>query len=82
MNTRQRTEIVAVKVLGDLIGYGHLMHIASALWRKSLVEKHNLPPDGAFIATSDDFITDEKAMAEIQKSIQLYDNLIHNCFHE
>jgi len=43
-------EIEAVKALGEQIGYGNMMEIASALWRKSLREK-NYPESGAFVTT-------------------------------
>lgn len=45
-----KEEIEAVKQLGEAIGYGHLMALASALWRKSLKEK-GYPTSGAFIGT-------------------------------
>lgn len=38
-----------VKELGDEIGYGHLMSLASALWRKKLIAEYASAPDGAFI---------------------------------
>ena len=48
-------EIDAVKHLGDQIGYGNLMSIASALWRKNLKET-DVPEHGAFVPTIIDFI--------------------------
>jgi len=42
-------EIELVKQLGDQIGYGHLMCIASALWRKDLKENYPGTEGGAFI---------------------------------
>lgn len=38
----------AVKELGDRIGYGNLMSIASAAWGKKLREEHNMPSGGEF----------------------------------
>lgn len=43
-------EIEAVKSLGEKIGYGHLMELASALWREKL-KQTNTPTDGAFVTT-------------------------------
>lgn len=43
-------DIDAVKQLGEQIGYGNMMTIASALWRKSLREK-GYPDSGAFVPT-------------------------------
>ena len=42
-------DILRVKELGELIGYGNMMSLASALWRKKLIES-GTPPSGAFIA--------------------------------
>lgn len=36
MNERYKNEIQQVKALGELIGYGNLMDIASILWAKKL----------------------------------------------
>ena len=44
------TDVNLVKALGDEIGYGHLMSIASALWRKKLKET-DVPESGAFVPT-------------------------------
>ena len=43
-------DIDKVKSLGEQIGYGNMMTIASALWRKSLREK-GYPESGAFVPT-------------------------------
>jgi len=45
---KENNEIEIVKALGETIGYGHMMVLASALWRESLKEK-NYPTSGAFI---------------------------------
>ena len=45
-----KKEILAVKKLGDVIGYGNMMSIASALWCLHMKEL-NLPTAGAFIPT-------------------------------
>jgi len=41
-------DIDIIKSIGEQVGYGHLMCVASALWRKSLKEK-GIPEDGAFV---------------------------------
>ncbi len=43
-------EILSVKRLGEEIGYGNLMSIASALWAVNLEEKHGITT-GNFIPT-------------------------------
>jgi len=39
----------AVKLLGEKIGYGRVMELASKLWSDSLVKNHGLPGTGAFV---------------------------------
>jgi hypothetical protein len=65
-----------VKELGNKIGYGHMMHIASALWRHDLQE-FGSGTSGAFIPTLLNFVDNE--VLEITKSeINKYDKLIEN----
>jgi hypothetical protein len=45
-----KKEVLAVKQLGEMIGYGNMMSIASALWFLDL-DKKNYPTSGAFIPT-------------------------------
>jgi hypothetical protein len=45
-----KREVIAVKALGENIGYGNMMSIASALWQLDLKDRHNLDT-GAFIPT-------------------------------
>lgn len=47
-----KEEILKTKELGDKIGYGNLMMIASALWRKSLLENYGVS-SGAFVPRID-----------------------------
>lgn len=46
----KKEEIEAVKKLGEQIGYGHLMSIASSLWRENL-RAIGAPESGAFVVT-------------------------------
>lgn len=41
-------EVLEVKKLGERIGYGNLMELASALWRKKLRD-HGSPEIGALV---------------------------------
>lgn len=45
-----KREVLAVKQLGDAIGYGNMMSIASALWAL-LLDESGAPICGAFIPT-------------------------------
>ncbi len=42
------SESQAVKDLGENIGYGHLMNLASNLWKESM-KRQGLPTSGVFI---------------------------------
>ena len=42
------SEIETIKILGEKIGYGNMMGIASALWRENL-KQNSCPISGAFI---------------------------------
>lgn len=48
VNTDIKWEAKKVKELGEQIGYGNMMWLASALWRKMLVEK-GAGTSGAFV---------------------------------
>ena len=61
-------EVEATKKLGEEIGYGHLMCLASALWRKSLSDK-GYPTNGAFVPSI--------AKKSDEKEIKLYDSIIN-----
>ena len=61
----KKDEIKAVKKLGNEIGYGHLMSLASAIWRHNLEEKYPGTGGGAFIPTIMNFIKDDAEMQDI-----------------
>lgn len=58
MDQRRKAEIQRIKELGESIGYGNLMDVASALWVLDL-ERNNNPKCGAFIPTVELFLTEE-----------------------
>ena len=67
-------EIEEVRELGERIGYGHLMSLASSLWRKNCLEK-GYPIWGAFVPTCIPFVKDEhKQMTE--DSAKNYDKIV------
>lgn len=72
----QKQEIEAVKQLGEAIGYGNMMSLATALWRKKLRDR-GYPEDGAFIGTVYPLLNEEgKEIAD--KEVPVYDRLIEN----
>ena len=74
MNPKE--EVLAVKKLGDEIGYGNLMNIASALWR-DMLKKTGTPIEGAFVPTCIPFI---KKGYHDPKSTENYDCIIKEHF--
>lgn len=69
-----KNEILLVKELGDQIGYGNLMTIASAIWRKKLKDS-GTPVSGAFVPTIEYFLNDE-GMEIFERERPIYDKLI------
>lgn len=78
MNQNFKNEVQAVKSLGQSIGYGHLMQLASTLWADDL-ESHGLPRSGAHVPTVMPLLTEEgKKIAE--SSDNEYRSLIREVF--
>tara|TARA_R110002167_G_scaffold348510_1_gene559881 strand:- start:1571 stop:1789 length:219 start_codon:yes stop_codon:yes gene_type:complete len=67
-------EIEAVKELGEKIGYGNMMSISSALWRKSAKEK-GYPISGAFVPTCLEFIKEDLQDLD-KRGRELYDKMV------
>jgi len=74
MNINQ--EIKAVEMLGETIGYGNMMALASAIWRKKLKDS-GIPEIGAFVPTISSFI--KKGYYSKENQAQ-YDNEISKHF--
>ena len=72
--TNLKLEVKAVKKIGEQIGYGHLMELASALWRKSLKDK-GFPESRAFVATILSCVEKEMAQAT-EAERKMYDGFI------
>jgi hypothetical protein len=69
-------EITAVKELGERIGYGNMMTLASALWRKNLKDS-GYPEIGAFVPTIYPLLTNEGKKI-VDRENPVYDRLIGN----
>ena len=71
-----KTEIEKVKELGEEIGYGHLMSLASALWSRKMVNT-GAPISGVCIPVTNDMIVKDNDVQKIVKDeIKLYDKII------
>lgn len=79
-NKNLPTEIMAVKSLGEQIGYGHLMELASALWRKKL-QQSNTPITGATVPASI-YDLKEEVLELVKKNCKIYDSIIKEYNHE
>jgi hypothetical protein len=73
-NTMKTDEIKIIKEIGEQIGYGHMMAIASALWRKSLKDK-GYPESGAFVPVILQCIKSD-IKTELEIECKHYDNYI------
>lgn len=71
---RTEQEIKSVKALGDEIGYGNLMCIASALWR-NMLRRNNFPINGAFVPVLM-YGVKELNKEDAEDSAKHYDDLI------
>jgi len=67
-------EIKEVKELGEKIGYGNMMSIASALWRKFAKEK-GYPISGSFVPTWLEFIKEDLQNLD-KRGRELYDKMV------
>ncbi len=77
---RLKWEILTVKTFAEVIGYGNTMAIASALWRKALIEQ-GLPETGAHVVTSVYGLkASEKKLHEKEK--KLYDQFIKKALED
>ena len=80
--TEHTFEVTAVQRLGDQIGYGYLMWLTSALWRKKLVDKYgNGHEKGAFVPTIS-VLLNEEGLNIFQKEIGLYDEIVKSVLEE
>ena len=61
-----KQEVRIIKELGDAMGYGRIMQIASALWAIKLKDEHGLPESGAFIPTIDKFMIKKEAKRAVR----------------
>jgi hypothetical protein len=74
--TNNTFEVNAVKRLGEQIGYGHLMSLASALWRRKLTKEYNEKfAEGAFVPTLKMLVV-EDWQENIEKENKLYDSIV------
>jgi hypothetical protein len=79
-NMNREQEVLAVKLLGETIGYGNMMSIATALWRKTLRDS-GYPQSGAFIGTIYQLLNDEgKEIAD--KELPHYDKEVETILNK
>ena len=80
--TEHTFAVTAVKRLGEQIGYGHLMSLASALWRRSLTKEYGEKiAEGAFIPTLKMLVV-EDWQENVEKENKLYDGIVKTALEE
>ena len=74
--TENTFEVVAVQRLGEKIGYGNLMSIASALWRRKMVKAYGKGYEtGAFVPVTKNLVKDEW-QENLHKDMKFMDKLV------
>lgn len=76
MSDKLKKEVDAVRQLGSLIGYGHLMELASALWREQLQDTLGFS-SGAFVPVCT-YSINKDDIPMIEKSSKQYDKIVKN----
>ncbi len=71
-----KIESAAVRQLGEQMGYGHLMALASALWRDQL-QKSGTPIEGASIPVLSYDVKDEQ-MVNYNHELKMYDSWVNH----
>lgn len=80
MKERIKREAAIVEQLGNSIGYGHLMALATALWRRKL-KAEGFPESGAFIGVCDISIKDDR-LNDVMKEVHMYDEIVKRHYDE
>ena len=73
---RPEEEIKILEQLGSILGWGHMISLCTALWRRDLATKYGDGcKSGAFIGVCDCFIK-EDALPPIMRDVALYDGIV------
>lgn len=76
MSDKLKRDVEAVRQLGSQMGYGHLMELASALWREDLQETLGFS-SGAFVPVCT-YSIKKADVPMIEKSSNQYDKIVKN----
>lgn len=76
MDSKLKREVEAVRQLGSQMGYGHMMELASALWREDLQENLGFS-SGAFVPVCT-YSVKKVDRPMIDKSSNQYDKIVKN----
>lgn len=80
--TENTFEVVAVQRLGEQIGYGNLMHLASALWRRKLVKAYGKGYEtGVFVPVTKNLVKDEW-QENLEKEMKMMDRFVEMALEE
>ena len=76
IENQYKEQVQVLKKLGDEIGYGHLMALASAIWRKKLCDEHGEQyKSGAFIPVVD-CVVEPEHLRKMKPELELYDGIV------
>jgi hypothetical protein len=76
MDSKLKREVEAVRQLGSQMGYGHMMELASALWREDLQKTIGFS-SGAFVPVCT-YSIKKADIPMIEKSSNQYDKIVKN----
>lgn len=80
MTERIKHEAAVVEQLGNSIGYGHLMALTTALWRRKL-KAEGLPENAAFIGVCDISIKNNR-LKSVMEEVRMYDEIVKRYYDE
>lgn len=80
--TENTFEVVAVQRLGEQIGYGNLMHIASALWRRELIKAYGEGYETGVLVPVMGRIVKEERQESLHKEMKFMDRLVELALEE
>ena len=77
IESQYKEQVQIIRKLGEQMGYGHLMALTSAVWRKKLCDEHGEKyKSGAFIPVVDCVVDPEFLRVSMKPEIELYDNIV------
>lgn len=80
--TENTFEVIAVQRLGERIGYGNLMSIASALWRRKMVKAYGKGYEIGVLVPVMSRLVKEERQESLHKEMKLMDRMVELALEE